>query len=433
MTTTSMSLQELRRKIYRKAKTEKHGKFWGLYCHICKKEVLEEAYRLAKANDGAPGLDGKSFDAIEVEGVEDFLEGIRQELLIRKYKPMPNRRVEIPKGNGKTRTLGIPTVKDRVVQGALKLILEPIFEADFKDCSYGYRPKRHAHQAIDRVTAGILHGLTRVVDIDLSGYFDNIRHHILLEKVARRIQDGEIMHLLKLILTANGKKGVPQGGIISPLLSNLYLNGVDEMMERAREVTRRKGYYNLDFIRSADDMVILIHGHPKEDRLLSTVQRRLTEELDNLHVQMNQEKTKVVNLKEGGCFSFLGFDFRLNRNREGKDYVSKTPRKKKVMEIGKRVRAALKASWAKPFNEVITTVNAVIRGWVNYFRIGNSNRTFCKVRDYIEKKVRKFVMKRKKLKGFGWKRWSREDIYQKWGLFNDYRIQYIRLKAAPSR
>ena len=433
MTTTSMSLQELRRKIYRKAKTEKHGKFWGLYCHICKKEVLEEAYRLAKANDGAPGLDGKSFDAIEVEGVEDFLEGIRQELLIRKYKPMPNRRVEIPKGNGKTRTLGIPTVKDRVVQGALKLILEPIFEADFKDCSYGYRPKRHAHQAIDRVTAGILHGLTRVVDIDLSGYFDNIRHHILLEKIARRVQDNEIMHLLKLILTANGKKGVPQGGIISPLLSNLYLNGVDEMMERAREVTRRKGYYNLDFIRSADDMVILIHGHPKEDRLLSTVQRRLTEELDNLHVQMNQEKTKVVNLKEGGCFSFLGFDFRLNRNREGKDYVSKTPRKKKVMEIGKRVRAALKASWAKPFNEVITTVNAVIRGWVNYFRIGNSNRTFCKVRDYIEKKVRKFVMKRKKLKGFGWKRWSREDIYQKWGLFNDYRIQYIRLKAAPSR
>jgi len=433
MTTTSMSLQELRRKIYRKAKTEKHWKFWGLYCHICKKEVLEEAYRLAKANDGAPGLDGKSFDAIEAEGVEGFLEGIRQELLIRKYKPMPNRRVEIPKGNGKTRTLGIPTVKDRVVQGALKLILEPIFEADFKDCSYGYRPKRHAHQAIDRVTAGILHGLTRVVDIDLSGYFDNIRHHILLEKVARRIQDGEIMHLLKLILTANGKKGVPQGGIISPLLSNLYLNGVDEMMERAREVTRRKGYYNLDFIRSADDMVILIHGHPKEDRLLSTVQRRLTEELDNLHVQMNQEKTKVVSLKEGGSFSFLGFDFRLNRNREGKDYVSKTPRKKKVMEIGKRVRAALKASWAKPFNEVITTVNAVIRGWVNYFRIGNSNRTFCKVRDYIEKKVRKFVMKRKKLKGFGWKRWSREEIYQKWGLFNDYRIQYIRLKAAPSR
>ena len=433
MTKASIGLQELRREIYRKAKTEKHWRFWGLYCHICKKEILEEAYRLAKANGGAPGIDGRSFEDIEAEGAEGFLEGIRQELLNRRYRPMPNRQVEIPKGDGKTRTLGIPTVRDRVVQGALKLILEPIFEADFKDCSYGYRPKRHAHQAIDRVTAGILHGLTRVIDVDLSGYFDNIRHHLVLEKVAQRVQDDDIMRLLKLILTANGKKGVPQGGIISPLLSNLYLNGVDEMMERAREATRRRGYYNLDFIRSADDMVILVHGHPNEDRLLSTVHRRLKEELDNLHVQMNQDKTNVVNLKEGGCFSFLGFDVRLNRNREGKVYVSKTPRKKKVKEIGQRIKAALKASWAKPFNEVIKAVNAIIRGWVNYFRIGNSDRTFCKVRNDIEKKVRKFVMKRKKLKGFGWKRWSRMEIYQKWGLYNDYRIRYILPKAASAR
>jgi RNA-directed DNA polymerase len=433
MTKASMSLQELRRKIYRKAKAEKHRRFWGLYCHVCKKEVLEESYRLAKANDGAPGIDGKSFEGIEAEGVEGFLEGIGQELLNRTYRPMPNRRVEIPKGNGKTRTLGIPTVKDRVVQGALKLILEPIFEADFKDCSYGYRPKRHAHQALDRVTAGILHGLTRVVDVDRRGYFDNIRHHRLLEKVARRVQDDDIMHLIRLILAANGKKGVPPGGIISPLLSNLYLNGVDEMMELAREVTRRKGYYNLDFIRSADDMVILVHGHPNEDRLLGTVQRRLKEELDRLDVQMNQEKTKVADLREGGCFSFLGFDFWLNRNREGKSYVSKTPRKKKVKDSGQRIKAALKASWAKSFNEVIQTVNAVIRGWVNYFRIGNSNRTFCKVRNDIEKKVRKVVMKRKKLKGFGWKRWSRQEIYQTWGLYHDYRIRYVLPKAAPAR
>ncbi len=319
------------------------------------------------------------------------------------------------------------------MQGALKLILEPIFEADFKDCSYGYRLKRHAHQAIDRVTAGILHGLTRVVDVDLSGYFDNIRHHIVLEKVARRVQDDEIMHLLKLILKANGKKGVPQGGVISPLLSNLYLNEVDEMMERAREVTRRKGYYNLDFIRSADDMVILVHGHPSENWLVGKVQKRLKEELDKLQVQMNEEKTKVVNLKERSCFSFLGFDFRLNKNREGKTYVSKTPRKKKRIEIGKRVRAVLKANRSKPLKEVICLVNAVIRGWVNYFRIGNSNSTFDKVRYDTEKKVRRFVMKRKKLKGFGWKRWSREEIYQKWGLYNDYRIRYILPKAAPAR
>ncbi len=433
MTKASIQLQELRRKIYRKAKTEKHWRFWGLYYHICKDEVLQESYRLAKANDGAPGIDGKSFDEIEAERVVGFLEGIRQELLTRTHRPLPNRRVEIPKGNGKTRTLGIPTIKDRVVQGALKLILEPIFEADFKDCSYGYRPKRHAHQAIDRVTAGMLYGLTRVVDIDLSGYFDNIRHHILLEKIARRVQDDEVMHVIKLILKANGTKGVPQGGIISPLLSNLYLNEVDELMERAREVTKRKGYYNLDYVRSADDMVILVHRHPNEDWLLEKVQKRLKEEFDKLQVQMNEEKTKVVNLKEGGCFSFLGFDFRLNRNREGALYVSKTPRKKKYKEIGKKVKAALKANWNKPLNEVIQTLNIIIRGWVNYFRIGNSNSTFDKVRNYIEKKVRRFVMRRKKLKGFGWKLWSREDIYQKWGLYNDYRIRYIPLKATPSQ
>jgi len=169
MRKTSVGLQELRRKIYSKAKTEKHWKFWGLYCHITKKEVLEEAYRIAKANGGAPGIDGKSFEDIESKGRDGFLEGIRQELLSRTYRPMSNRRVEIPKEQGKTRILGIPTVRDRVVQGALKLILEPIFEADFKGCSYGYRPKRHAHQAIDRVTRGILQGLTRVVDVDLSG------------------------------------------------------------------------------------------------------------------------------------------------------------------------------------------------------------------------------------------------------------------------
>jgi RNA-directed DNA polymerase len=433
MRKTSMGLQELRRKIYSKAKTEKHWKFWGLYCHISKKEVLEEAYRLARANGGAPGIDGKSFEDIETEGAEGFLEGIRQELQSRTYRPMSNRRVEIPKEKGKTRVLGIPTVKDRVVQGALKLILEPIFEADFKGCSYGYRPRRHAHQAIDRVTRGILQGLTRVVDVDLSGYFDNIRHHLLLEQVGRRVQDDEVMHLLRLILKANGSKGVPQGGVISPLLSNLYLNGVDEMMEKAREVTRRNGYYNLDYIRSADDMVILVHGHPSEDRLFRAVQRRLKEELDKLQVQMNLDKTRKVNLKESGCFSFLGFDIRLNRNREGKTYVSKTPRMKKRKEIGKKVKAVLKAHHDQPLREVIQAVNTVIRGWVNYFRVGNSNSTFDKVRYYIEKKVRRFVMKRKGLKGFGWKRWSREDIYKKWGLYNDYQIRYLYPKAAPNR
>ena len=433
MIKASIRLQELRRKIYIKAKADKQWRFWGLYGHITKPEVLREAYRLAKANRGASGIDGKSFENVEQEGLEGFLEGIRQELVERAYRPRPNRRVEIPKGNGRTRLLGIPTIRDRVVQGAVKLILEPIFEADFRGCSYGYRPRRSAHQAVDRVTVGILRGLTRVVDVDLSGYFDNIRHHLLLKKVGRRVQDGEVMHLLKLILKANGKKGVPQGGIISPLLSNLYLDGVDEMMERAREVTRRKGYENMDFVRSADDMVILVHGHGNEDWLLRAVQRRLKEELDKLQVQMNEGKTTVVNLKEGGCLSFLGFDFRLNRNRKGQTYVSKTPRKKKRKEIGEKVKAVLKANWNQPLGEVIQAVNIVVRGWVNYFRIGNSTQTFNVVRYEIERKVRKFVMKRQKRRGFGWKRWSREEIYQKWGLYRDYRIQYLYPKAAPAR
>ncbi len=433
MTNTSISLQELRREIYIKAKAEKHWRFWGLYCHIYKAEVLTEAYRLAKANDGAPGIDGKSFEDIEAAGLEGFLEGIRQELHTRTYRPMPNRRVGIPKGNGKTRTLGIPTIKDRVVQGALKLILEPIFEADFKDCSYGYRRGRSAHQAIDRAAKAILRGLTRVVDVDLSGYFDNIRHHILLEKAAGRVQDDEIMHLLKLILKANGKRGVPQGGIISPLLSNLYLNGVDEMMERARETTRKNGYDNIDFVRSADDMVILVNWHPYNDWLLAAVQKRLKEELDKLDVQMNQEKTKVVNLKDGESFGFLGFDFRLSTSRKGKTFVNKTPKQKKRKEIGEKVKAVLKANLTKPLKEVIQSVNEVIRGWVNYFRVGNSSSAFWKVRNDIEKKVRKFVMKRQKRKGYGWKRWSSEDVYQRWGLYNDYQIRYYQPKAAPSR
>jgi RNA-directed DNA polymerase len=278
-----------------------------------------------------------------------------------------------------------------------------------------------------------LHGLTRVVDVDFSGYFDNIRHHLLLEQVGRRVRDAEGMHLLKMILKGNGSKGVPQGGVISPLLSNLYLNGVDGMMEKAREVTRRKGYDNVDYIRSADDMVILVHGHPREDGLLKLVQRRFKEELDRLQVQMNQEKTKVVNLKEGGCFSFLGFDIRLNRNREGKLYVSKTPRMKARKEIGRKVKAVLKAHHDKPLKEVIQAVNAVVRGWVNYFRIGTSNSTFYKVRYFIEKKGRRFVMRRKGRKGLGWKRWSKEEIYGKWGLYSDYQIRYLYLKAAPGR
>jgi RNA-directed DNA polymerase len=253
-----MSLQDLQRRIYVKAKAEPSWRFWGLYVHVCKMETLREAYRLAKANNGAPGLDGVTFEDIEASGVEPFLEHIRDELVARTYQPMRVRRKAIPKDGGtKVRVLGIPTIRDRVVQGALKLILEPIFEADFQPGSYGYRPKRSAHAAVERVAEAIVSWKTRVIDVDLQGYFDNICHHVLLAKVAKRINDAAVMHLLKGILKASGSQGVPQGGVISPLLSNLYLTEVDRMLERAKEVTRNGKYTYIEYARFADDMVIL--------------------------------------------------------------------------------------------------------------------------------------------------------------------------------
>ncbi|MGD0884547.1 MAG: reverse transcriptase domain-containing protein [Thermodesulfovibrionales bacterium] len=260
MTKTSISLQDLRRRIYAKAKADKHQRFWGLYVHVCKMETLRAAYDMAKSNDGAPGIDGVTFEAIEESGLEEFLLDIQSELLSWMYLPKRNRRKEILKDNGKVRVLGIPAVRDRVVQGALKLILEPIFEADFQEGSYGYRPKRTAHQAILRVANAVVRDKTRVIDVDLKAYFDTVRHDILLEKVGKRVKDGRVMWLLRLILKASGKRGVPQGGVISPLLSNIYLNEVDRMREKAKEVTRESRYIHVEYARFADDLVVLVEG-----------------------------------------------------------------------------------------------------------------------------------------------------------------------------
>ena len=303
----SVNLQELRRRIYRKAKAEKTWRFWGLYVHICKMETLRVAYREAKANDGAPGLDGVSFEDIESHGVEEFLENIRQELLTRTYQPTQNRRVEIPKGNGKTRRLGIPTIKDRVVEGAVKLIVEPIFEADFHESSFAYRPRRTAHQALDRVVHGLVQGLTRVIDVDLRNYFDNLRHHILLARVAKRVEDPEVLHLVKQILKANGNRGVPQGGVLSPLLANVYLNELDEAMEEEGNKRRRGGKWErVIYTRYADDMVVLIDGYPQWQPHVAVIRKRLEVELKKVEVELNEEKTRIVDTSEGGSFGFFG-------------------------------------------------------------------------------------------------------------------------------
>src|ERR1700685_1415298 len=264
-----ISLQDLRRSLYVKAKAESLWRFWGLYVHVCKLETLREAYQMARSNDGAPGIDGITFEAIEEGGVESFLKQIREELVTNTYRPMRARKKEIPKDGGKVRVLSIPAIRDRVVQGALKLILEPIFEADFQTGSYGYRPKRTAHEAVARVARAIVEEKTGVIDFDLKAYFDNVQHYLLLEKVARRVQDEAVMHLLKMMLKATGKKGVPQGGVISALLSKLYLNEVDRMLEKAVNTTRRGNKStSVQYARFADDMVILIDAERRSDWLV---------------------------------------------------------------------------------------------------------------------------------------------------------------------
>ena len=220
-----IGLQDLRRSLYVKAKAEPSWRFWGLYVHVCKMETLREAYQMARSNDGAPGIDGVTFEAIEESGAESFLVQIRDELVTNTYWPMPARKKEIPKDGGKkVRVLSIPAIRDRVVQGALKLILEPIFEADFQEGSFGYRPKRTAHEAVARVARAIVEEKTRIIDLDLASYFDNVQHSLLLEKVGRRVQDDAVMHLLKMILKATGKKGVPQGGVITPFTQKVISN-----------------------------------------------------------------------------------------------------------------------------------------------------------------------------------------------------------------
>ena len=266
MTKTPGSLQDLSKSLYDKAKAEPTWRFWGLYVHVCKMETLQEAYEMAKKNDGAPGIDGVTFEAIEESGAESFLQQIQDELIHKRIGPCELRKKEIPKDGGtKVRVLSIPSIRDRVVQGALKLILEPIFEADFQPGSYGYRPKRTAHEAMNRVAQAIVEEKTKIIDLDLRAYFDNVQHYLLLEKVAKRVRDDQVMRLLKMILKATGKKGVPQGGVISPLLSNLYLNEVDKMLEKAIETTRYKQYAAVQYARFADDVVILVDSHPRHE------------------------------------------------------------------------------------------------------------------------------------------------------------------------
>ena len=420
-----IELQELRRRIYRKAKSDQAHRFWGIFVHLTKTETLGEAYRLAKRNGGAPGIDNQTFSDIEASGVESFLLELRAALLSGGYQPQPNRRVEIPKGNGKVRVLQIPCIRDRVVQGALKLILEAIFEADFCPNSHGFRPRRSPHRALAEVRRSVLRRMSLVIDVDLSCYFDTIRHSVLLDKIAKRVQDPQVLHLIKQILKAGGKIGVPQGGPFSPLAANIYLNEMDWAFDAIRRKTAQGPYEAVNYHRFADDMVITVSGHHSKRGWAERALQRLREHLAPLGVALNPEKTKLVNTLNGEAFGFLGFDLRRVPKRHGDGYfILMIPKKKARKAIKAKIRDLIQRAGAMPIAVLVQRINATLAGWVNYFRIGNASRAFSEVRDYVEMKVRTLLTRRKRRRktSVGWRRWSNEYLYGVLGLYWDWKL-----------
>lgn len=425
MTKAPIRLQELRRRIYRKAKSDETHRFWGMFVHVAKIETLEEAYQIAKRNDGAPGLDGQTFEDIEASGLSLFLAQLREELLSDRYQPQANRRVEIPKDNGKVRMLSIPCIRDRVVQGALKLVLEPIFEADFCPNSYGFRPQRSPHRALAEVRRSVLRRMTTVLDVDLSRYFDTIRHSVLLDKIAKRVQDPQVMHLIKQIIKVDGNVGVAQGGPFSPLAANIYLNEVDWAFEAIRRKTAEGPFEAVNYHRFADDIVITVSGHHSKRGWAQRALQRLEEQLAPLGVELNREKTQVVDTLKGDAFGFLGFDLRRVRKRDGQGYfILMTPKKKARKAIKAKIREIIRTGGALPAQEIVERINAAVAGWVNYFRVGNASRAFSEVRDYVEMKVRTLLTRRKRRRkrSVGWRRWSNEYLYGVLGLFWGWKI-----------
>ena len=419
--TTTDKVQELQRKLYLKAKSEKNFRFYALYDRIYRIDVLEKAWQKVRANHGSPGIDGQSIKDIEEQGVDEFLKTIQQQLKAKEYRPQPARRVYIPKSDGKQRPLSIPTIKDRVVQMAVKLIVEPIFEADFEDNSYGFRPKRSTQQAAKEIRKYLNYGLTNVIDADLEDCFGSIPHQELLDMIARRIVDGKVLALIKLFLkagvmeqerTSKDKTGTPQGGVISPLLANIYLDQID------------KGWKPLDryarLIRYADDLVIMT----KYNAGKSLVQlQALTA---RLKLRLNPKKTRIVNANEES-FDFVGFSYKKALNRvKTKKVAHYWPSQKAEKAIKEKVRKITNPARPIKIEQVVAELNPVIRGWVNYFRIANSSKKFGKIRLYAANKVRKFMMRRGNRSGYGYKKYPEKYLYSKLGLYRDYRLGWMK-------
>ena len=421
-------IRTLQRKLYIKAKQEPAYRFYALYDKLYQADILHHAWRLVKANKGSPGVDGMSFEVIESGiGVGCYLELLSRELQDKTYRANPVRRVMIPKADGSLRPLGIPTIRDRVVQMALKLVIEPIFEADFCEHSYGFRPQKSAHQAIDAIADGIWQGQAQVIDADLSKYFDSIPHSKLLATVAERIADGAVLALIKQWLKApvigeseNGKtacvgggksnrRGTPQGGVISPLLSNLYLHLLDRIWQR-HELARK---LQAKLVRYADDFVVLC----RKD--VVTPLATIRSILEKLELNLNESKTKIVDANKEE-FYFLGFALKVNISLKGKRYLHANPKEQAVEKVKNRINeiTARNQTW-RPIKEVVRDLNQVLRGWSGYFHYRNSSLALSKVKRHAEERLRIHLRKRHKVRT--WKesvlRFPRRVLYEEYGLY----------------
>jgi RNA-directed DNA polymerase len=432
--TTPEKIRSLQRKLYCKAKAEPAFRFYVLYDKICREDILRHAYRLARDNAGAPGVDGVSFAEIEKQGLEAWLAGLREELVSKTYRPDPVRRVMIPKPDGGERPLGIPTIRDRVAQTAAKLVLEPIFEADFEDNAYGYRPRRGAVDAVKDVHRQLCRGYTDVVDADLSKYFDNIPHRDLMQCVARRIVDRNVLALIKMWLKApveerdgDGKRrivggkgntrGTPQGGVASPLLANIYMN-------RFLKYWRLSGCgeaFRAHVVSYADDFVILSRGRAAE--ALAWTKAVMT----RLGLTINEVKTSLKNARQER-FDFLGYSFGPHWFKaNGKWYLGASPSKKSVQRLKTKVGDLLVPNNLDPWVEVCDTLNSSLRGWSNYFSYGTRGAAFRSIDHYVTERVRAFLARRHKVQGRGNRRFTFGVIHGERGVLGLERLPRVAL------